>query len=204
MHPRLTERRSAISARHAGPWVLSPTPPQPCRTRSQYVSLVVLQPVVLHLRPGCPSRRSLRRLADGRQRSNLLSGPCNCRRAPAWQVSSYVYAIYLHPLSHIHSTYHAGSNLPIAIDVSGNGKLSSAARLPGSGLPTSFDSLEIYLVSSQTNLNLTVSSGPGLLTQESGSTVKHLDFSISSCIPPGAYNVSSFQMAIIHMRLTHK
>jgi hypothetical protein len=47
----------------------------------------------------------------------------------------------------------------------------------------------MYLVSYQTKLNLTVSEGTGLLQQEQGSTVKHLNYNISSCVPAGDYNV---------------
>ncbi|KAJ6627127.1 hypothetical protein B0H10DRAFT_1780039, partial [Mycena sp. CBHHK59/15] len=88
---------------------------------------------------------------------------------------------------------HAGSNINIAVDVSGNGQLPPAATLPGSGLATSYESLEIYLVSSQTNINITVSAGPALLTGESGSTVKHLNWPIPSCIPAGNYNLSFYE-----------
>ncbi|KDQ63760.1 hypothetical protein JAAARDRAFT_203154 [Jaapia argillacea MUCL 33604] len=91
------------------------------------------------------------------------------------------------------SVQHAGSNMPIAIDISGDGKLSQAASVPGSGLPTSFDTLEIYLVSSQAKLNITVSSGPTLLTQESGSTVKHLNWPIPNCLPSGSYNFTLYE-----------
>jgi hypothetical protein len=37
---------------------------------------------------------------------------------------------------------------------------------------------------------MTVSAGPALLTGESGSTVKHLNWPIPACIPEGNYNVS--------------
>ncbi|KAI0079574.1 hypothetical protein K474DRAFT_1591678 [Panus rudis PR-1116 ss-1] len=83
--------------------------------------------------------------------------------------------------------------LPLAIDVSGNGKLLQAASFPNSGLSTSFDSLEVYLVSFQTSLNLTVSSGPGLLSQESGSTVKHINWPIPACVPSGLYNLTIYE-----------
>ncbi|KAJ7169682.1 hypothetical protein C8R46DRAFT_206235 [Mycena filopes] len=86
---------------------------------------------------------------------------------------------------------HAGS-VSIAIDVSGNGQLPDRARLPGSGLPTSYELLEIYLVSAQTNINMTVSAGPALLASESGSTVKHLNWPIPACIPAGNYNVRTY------------
>ncbi|KAJ6604454.1 hypothetical protein DFH09DRAFT_1122744 [Mycena vulgaris] len=88
---------------------------------------------------------------------------------------------------------HAGSTMPIAVDVSGDGKLSPAASLPGSGLSTSYELLEIYLVSAQTSMNITVSAGPGLLTNESGSTVKHLNWPIPTCVPSGDYNLTFYE-----------
>ncbi|KAJ7139925.1 hypothetical protein C8R44DRAFT_318184 [Mycena epipterygia] len=88
---------------------------------------------------------------------------------------------------------HAGSAINIALDVSGDGKLSPSASLPGSGLATSYNSLEIYLVSSQTNINMTVTSGPAFLTGESGSTVKHLNWPIPTCIPDGNYNLTFYE-----------
>ncbi|KZT30373.1 hypothetical protein NEOLEDRAFT_1152916 [Neolentinus lepideus HHB14362 ss-1] len=91
------------------------------------------------------------------------------------------------------SVQHAGSNMPIAIDISGDGKLSQAASIPGSGLATRFDSLEIYLVSAQSKFNVTVSNGTGLLTQESGSTVKHLNWPIPTCLPSGSYNFTLYE-----------
>ncbi|KAI0034313.1 hypothetical protein K488DRAFT_20672, partial [Vararia minispora EC-137] len=91
------------------------------------------------------------------------------------------------------STYHAGSNIPIAIDVSADGKLPQSAQAPNSGLPTSFDSLELYLFSTQTNINVTVSNGTGLLTQEPSSTVKHLNFQLSNCVPAGEYNFTIYE-----------
>lgn len=107
------------------------------------------------------------------------------------------------------STLHAGSNMNLAIDVrrfppnfslnltlyaiqvSGDGKLASwqEASTPGSSLSTRFDGLEIYLVSSDTSTNLTVSTS-GLLSREQGSTVKHLNWPIPACITAGNYNVS--------------
>lgn len=75
--------------------------------------------------------------------------------------------------------------------ISGDGHLDLSASIPGSDKSTRFDSLEIYLVSYQTKQNITVSNGTELLTQEQGSTVKHWNFNVSTCIPPGNYNVSS-------------
>jgi len=61
---------------------------------------------------------------------------------------------------------------------------------PGSGLATSYDSLNVFLTSAQQKTNFTVSTGPGLLTQEPGSTVKHLNWPIPACIPPGQYELT--------------
>ncbi|KAJ6509330.1 hypothetical protein C8R47DRAFT_1098321 [Mycena vitilis] len=80
---------------------------------------------------------------------------------------------------------HAGSPISIAVDVSGSGAISS-----GSNLSTSYRSLEIYLVSAQ--MNMTVSSG-GLLTNETGSTVKHLNWPIPACVQPGDYNLTFYE-----------
>lgn len=55
---------------------------------------------------------------------------------------------------------------------------------------TGIDSLNIFLVSSQISLNLTVATSPDFLEQEQGSTVKHYNQPIPTCVPPGPYNVS--------------
>lgn len=86
------------------------------------------------------------------------------------------------------STLHAGATQSVAIDISGDGHLPADSG-PGSSSATHFDSLEVYLTSYATTFNLTVSSGPGLLTQEPGSTVKHVNWLIDSCVPSGNYNV---------------
>lgn len=88
-----------------------------------------------------------------------------------------------------YSTLHTGATQSVAIDISGDGHLPMDSSGPGSSSPTHFDSLEIYLTSYATSFNLTVSSGPNLLTQEPGSTVKHVNWLIDSCIPSGNYNV---------------
>jgi len=69
--------------------------------------------------------------------------------------------------------------------VSGNGQLSSATN-------AAIDLLEIYLVSSQTNINLTVSSGPTLLNNETGS-VRHFNWQIPVCVPAGNYNLTFYE-----------
>ncbi|KAI0051758.1 hypothetical protein FA95DRAFT_1484931 [Auriscalpium vulgare] len=96
------------------------------------------------------------------------------------------------------STFHAGSDIPIALDISGNGKLPQAAATPGAGLATGFDLLELYLISTQAKLNLTISNGTGLLTQEPGSTVKHLDFALPNCVAAGAYNFTVYETSHIN------
>jgi hypothetical protein len=94
--------------------------------------------------------------------------------------------------------FHAGANMPIAIDISGNGRLDMAASIPGSDRSTRFDLLEIFLVSAQTQLNLTIAEGPTLLTNESGSTVKHVDYQISTCVPAGSYNLTFYETSHIN------
>jgi len=61
---------------------------------------------------------------------------------------------------------------PLLVQLSGDGRLSQDAFLPTSTLPSAYQSLNIYLVSDETNVNLTVSQGPQLLQQEPGSTVR--------------------------------
>ncbi|KAI0274626.1 hypothetical protein BC834DRAFT_848968 [Gloeopeniophorella convolvens] len=107
------------------------------------------------------------------------------------QVFTYALAIVDAPAPN--GTFHAGSSIPIAIDVSGDGKLPQAAAAPGAGLATGFDSLELYLVSEQTKTNLTISNGTGLLTQEPESTVKHINFVLSNCVTPGNYNFTVYE-----------
>ncbi|KIK71143.1 hypothetical protein GYMLUDRAFT_66351 [Collybiopsis luxurians FD-317 M1] len=92
---------------------------------------------------------------------------------------------------------HAGSALPIAIDVSGDGQLNFPdVSNPASTAATHFSLLEIYLVSADTSLNLTVSNGTQLLTQEPGSTVKHLNWIVPDCIPKGDYNLTFYETSI--------
>ncbi|KAK7058834.1 hypothetical protein VNI00_001458 [Paramarasmius palmivorus] len=84
--------------------------------------------------------------------------------------------------------------MAISIDISGNGKLGQDATNPSSQMH--YNSLEIYLVSSQTAKNFTVSSGPGIFTQESG-TVRHIDWPVPLCIPAGTYNLTFYESSII-------
>ncbi|CDO72358.1 hypothetical protein BN946_scf184977.g55 [Trametes cinnabarina] len=80
------------------------------------------------------------------------------------------------------SVLNAGSNTSIAI------------QLPlelNTGL--SLDLLEVYLVSSDPHANITVSSGPQLLSQEPGSDVKHIQWSVPTCLQTGFYNLTLYE-----------
>lgn len=103
------------------------------------------------------------------------------------------------------SEQHTGSNIVIAVDVrwhfeftlirytdsviqlSGDGKIPQSSFVPGSNADTRYDFFEIYLVSP--SFNFTVSNGSTILSQESGSTVKHLNFPLPTCVEAGSYNV---------------
>lgn len=87
------------------------------------------------------------------------------------------------------SQHNSGGNMPIAIDVSGNGKLDVAGN-------SRFISLDIYFVSADVGVNVTVSHDDGLLDREPGSTVKHLDFPIPSCLPAGNYNLTFYESSV--------
>ncbi|KAF7367216.1 hypothetical protein MSAN_00783400 [Mycena sanguinolenta] len=73
---------------------------------------------------------------------------------------------------------HVGSPIAIAIDVSGDGKL------PASASSNSSDSTHF--------------EGPSLLLNESGSTVKHLNWNIPTCIPAGNYNLTFYETSIFN------
>ncbi|KAJ1311126.1 hypothetical protein OPQ81_009627 [Rhizoctonia solani] len=96
------------------------------------------------------------------------------------------------------SQYSAGGAIGVSVDVSGNGRLPTLASVPGSTLPTAFISLNIFLVSSQTKTNLTVTSGNQFLEGEPGSTVKHLNFVIPSCLKTGDYNYTYYEVSRIN------
>ncbi|KAI0699724.1 hypothetical protein BC835DRAFT_1267453 [Cytidiella melzeri] len=91
------------------------------------------------------------------------------------------------------TTLHAGATQSVAIDISGDGHLPSDAADPSSGLDTHYDSLEVYLISYGISFNQTISAGPGLLTQEPGSTVKHINWVIDHCIQNGNYNLTFYE-----------
>ncbi|KAI0778063.1 hypothetical protein BD413DRAFT_98379 [Trametes elegans] len=82
------------------------------------------------------------------------------------------------------SVLHAGSETDISIDVH---------MVSASNATLGIDFLELYLVSSGAQKNLTVSSGPGLLTQEPGSDVKHIHFTVPTCLQTGVYNLTAYE-----------
>jgi len=94
----------------------------------------------------------------------------------------------------VNSTQHAGSVMPIAIDVSGDGSIPQDALSPQSNKNPHYDSLEVFLVSSTTSSNFTIANTTtGLLSQENGSTVKHINFWVPSCVKSGNYNVTIYE-----------
>jgi len=94
------------------------------------------------------------------------------------------------------SPQHAGSNIVIAIDLSGDGVIPQDAFSSNSNSPTHYISLNIFLTSS--NSNYTVSNGSALLSQEPGSTVKHLNWPIPNCVPSGSYNLTFYETSLIN------
>ncbi|KLO20572.1 hypothetical protein SCHPADRAFT_884609 [Schizopora paradoxa] len=97
------------------------------------------------------------------------------------------------------SPQHAGSDIVIAVDLSGDGKISQDAFTSNSTSPTHYISLNIYLTSSTTNF--TVSNGSAFLSQEPGSTVKHLNWPIPNCVPSGSYNLTYYETALINNQI---
>ncbi|KAL1756146.1 hypothetical protein FB107DRAFT_290277 [Schizophyllum commune] len=104
------------------------------------------------------------------------------------------------------SPYTVGSQLPIAIEVRVPFMLLSpqtfyAFPSPSHSdidlAPTRFDLLEIYLVSAETGMNYTVSSGPGLLEYEDGS-VRHLNWPIPACTKGGNYNLTFYESSHVN------
>ncbi|KAL1952079.1 hypothetical protein VTO73DRAFT_1228 [Trametes versicolor] len=80
------------------------------------------------------------------------------------------------------STLHAGSETDVSIDV-------SALKNTTLGI----DLLEVYLVSSEAQKNITVSSGTQLLSQDLSSTVKHIHWTIPTCLQTGSYNLTLYE-----------
>ncbi|KAI0735299.1 hypothetical protein C8Q76DRAFT_791866 [Earliella scabrosa] len=76
----------------------------------------------------------------------------------------------------------AGDFLNLAIDVNA-----------GNSQGWAYNSVEIYIVSDRTNTNVSVAGGPQLLAQEPGSTVKHVQWPIATCLVTGDYNLTIYE-----------
>ncbi|KIY72756.1 hypothetical protein CYLTODRAFT_485999 [Cylindrobasidium torrendii FP15055 ss-10] len=83
---------------------------------------------------------------------------------------------------------HAGSILSVAVEVSGNGAMPT---------DSAFKLLEVFLLSTESGINLTVASGASLIGGEEGSTVKHLNWVVPKCLDPGNYNLTFYETSII-------
>ncbi|KAG8906213.1 hypothetical protein FRB99_007358 [Tulasnella sp. 403] len=94
--------------------------------------------------------------------------------------------------------FNAGGNIPVSIEVSGDGRLPKAAFTPNSNLPTAFISLNLYLASALSGVNVTISGNSSLLAGEPGSTVKHLSWYIPDCLPAGQYNFTIYELSKIN------
>ncbi|KAF9270364.1 hypothetical protein L218DRAFT_1071805 [Marasmius fiardii PR-910] len=92
---------------------------------------------------------------------------------------------------------HIGSPIAISVEVSDNGMLPLDATNTNSSSATHYDSLEIYLVSSQTGKNFTVASGSEFLDEEAGS-VRHCNWNVPACVPEGQYNLTFYERSHIN------
>lgn len=113
-------------------------------------------------------------------------------------------------------TPEGGDILQVALDISGDGKLSLPPYT--SGDETRFNNITIYLYSYDTGKNLTITNGTAtannaslgnILLQEPGSTVKHVDWLWPSCLvgngqtsnsDRGNYNISIHQNFLLNGR----
>ncbi|KAI9730569.1 MAG: hypothetical protein M1834_005810 [Cirrosporium novae-zelandiae] len=95
------------------------------------------------------------------------------------------------------NTPEGGDTLQVALDVSGNGQLSLDTY--DSDATTQFYNITIFLTSTSLENNFTINNGtPSIIEQESGSTVKHVNFFWPKCLAGegtsgdrGEYNVDS-------------
>jgi hypothetical protein len=87
--------------------------------------------------------------------------------------------------------FHAGSTLPIAIDISGDGALPWPYPNDPQDQATIILNMTVFMISEDKKVNITVQD-EGVITQEPGSTVKHLNWMIPNCTPgSGDYQVST-------------
>ncbi|KAG7099356.1 hypothetical protein E1B28_001212 [Marasmius oreades] len=92
---------------------------------------------------------------------------------------------------------HVGNPISISVEVSGNGKLPLEATNTNSSSATHYDSLEIYLISSQTGKNYTVASGSEFLNDGTGS-VRQCNWKVPACVPEGQYNLTFYERSHIN------
>lgn len=85
-----------------------------------------------------------------------------------------------------HAPSKVGQKLSLSLDVSGDGLIPT----PNAAVATTLLNLDIFLVSGTASVNFSLSQGAGLLSQEPGSTVKHLDVDLPDCLPAASYNVA--------------
>jgi hypothetical protein len=88
------------------------------------------------------------------------------------------------------SEFTVGGTISVSVDVSGDGRLPQGSWGPDSTLPSGFISLSIFLVSGSQNVTIVNGTTGDFLRGEPGSTVKHLNYVIPSCLSEGDYNVS--------------
>ncbi|TCD66371.1 hypothetical protein EIP91_001420 [Steccherinum ochraceum] len=92
---------------------------------------------------------------------------------------------------------HAGDYINLAVEMTGNGKLPQSALIPYSNAPNAYSTLEFYLVSAQTKINITLAVGNTLLYVEPSSTVKHVSWALPKCMGAGAYNLTAYETSTI-------
>jgi len=89
----------------------------------------------------------------------------------------------------LYSEFTVGGNIAVSVDVSGNGRLPQGSWGPNTQLESGFISLSIFLVSGSQNVTIVNGTTGEFLSGEPGSTVKHLNYAIPSCLPEGDYDV---------------
>jgi hypothetical protein len=90
----------------------------------------------------------------------------------------------------LRSEFTVGGTIAVSVDVSGDGRLPQDSWGPNTTEPTGFISLSLFLVSDSYNLTIINGTTGDFLSGEPGSTVKHLNYVIPSCLSQGDYDVS--------------
>lgn len=116
--------------------------------------------------------------------------------APNGYVSTWLFEGYTTD-NPTYSEFTVGGTISVSVDVSGNGRLPQGSWGPNSTLPSGFISLSIYLVSGSQNVTVVDGTTGGFLAGEPGSTVKHLNYVVPSCLPEGDYDVRLSNLRLI-------